>query len=363
MSIQLPERYYRPERGRAARRPHYVWLAILLTVASGWLLFSLPGTPVRRYIPPADMPWYGFGYVGVFIERNGTWVIQRSGYADRMGRYNITPAGELSRQRETGTYSGEDASGSGARGSKMPGGSVLNVKPSPQFYEWLRNYRFRGVQLDTSGPVLSYPVPSYTDDNYRVNKQPFTIVRVYRDDVAHEFAVLVGYHHYAVYDAACFVSPYVFMTSNQLQYIHRLYVDDTKGIVVREELTRLLPEIIHTGHDAVIARDPKSGMMALLVTSGDRYWINPRSLEVVKHDKLPGQWNQEYAAIFNGHEPYNFDLGYPLTERGYKLLMRSTVIVFLASLLWLASLWSKAWRFTAAATIADSSSSKPSSNT
>jgi hypothetical protein len=272
-----------------------------------------------------------------------------------MCRYTLSPSGELSRQREMGTYSGDDQSGSGARGSKLPGGSILNVKPSPQFYEWLRNYRFRGVQADTSGPVLSYPLPSYSEDNFRINAQPFTIVRIYRNDIPYEFPVLVGYHHYAVYDCACFVSPYLFLTTNQLEYIHRLYIDDTKGIVVQEQLSRPLGVSNRTGHDAVMAREPKSGLMALLVTSGDRIWIDPRSLKIVRRDKLPGNWEPEYAAIFNGHGAYSFELGYPLTERGYKLLMRSTVIIFLAGLLWLASLWSKAWKFTAAATTGDTS--------
>jgi len=356
MSIHLPEAFYRPAEPTAPARRASAWIALAIAVLSGWQVFALPGAPIWKQSPPADMPWYGFGLVGVFVEADGRWVIHREGYADRMRKYVIVPKGTLVPYEESGTYEGVDASGARAYGTQMPGGGILNVKPSQYYYGWLKDLR-EGNERPTGTPAASrYPLPSYTGTSAAPPLQPYVIVRVYKHDHQWEFAILDGYHYYPVFDAARYKDPYLWITTNQARFLHVVYVSDRQPVPeVRVLKTVPLQLGMRVLNDTVLGVDPVSGRLFLLLATGERFWFDPLSLKQLKHERLPGVWEREYAAITRIRFLRGTDRGWPLTKGQYVSLMRITMVVFLGSLLWLATRWRQAWRFIAAPTTVDTS--------
>lgn len=378
MTLRLPEQYYRLAPDRSRQRRLTALLAAGAAVFCAWQLFGLPGTVIKRYDPPVDMPWFGFGLAGVFVEADGRWVIHREGYADRMRKYEISPTGTLAKFAESGVFDPKlDTSGGKGRGVLMPGGSVLNVKPSRQFYSWLKQVRSGegrrsgtgDVEISTPdpGPVVPQPtrsLPSYAQPDAGLAAQtPYVLVRVYKDSQPQEYSVLIGNHYYPVFDSVCYAAPYLWITTDRLNFLHRIYLDDSTGAtVIREEKTVPLNLNQQIEHDTSLGVDRHVGMLFLLLSSGERYWFDIDKAELVRQDKLDGVWQAEYGCFGDTRPDYSFDRGYPLTKGQYQLLMRCLVVVFLGSLLYLAVQWRQAWKYIAGATTAASSSNGKSSN-
>lgn len=378
MKLRLPETYYRPAQERRRQRRSFALVAVLAAVVAGWQLFALPGAQIKRYDPPVDMPWYGFGLAGVFVEQDGKWVIHREGYADRKRKYEISADGALTTFDESGVYDQtRDTSGSKGRGTVLPGGGVLNVKPSRHFYGWLREMRAGGSEVKADallaqppataapGPGFSGPLPRYGVSGAELAAgNPCVILRVYIDDKPYEHKVLAGYHFFPVYDAVCYDAPWLWLTTDKLRFMHKLYVDDTSGAaVIRAELTRPFDPQLKVDHDTSLGVDRRAGLLFLLTSSGDRFWLDPETTALKRRDKLPGVWRAEYACLGDPRPDYNFERGYPVSKQQYELLMRSLVIIFLGSLLYLAVQWRQAWKFIAAATTGASRSNSRSSTT
>jgi hypothetical protein len=379
MNLRLPENYYRPAPDRAGQRRLLALFAACAVVLSAWQLFNLPGTIVKRYDPPVDMPWYGFGLAGVFVEQDGRWVIHREGYADRMRKYKISPYGTLAKFEESGVYDQQlDTSGGKGRGVRLPGGGVLNVKPSRHFYGWLKQVRSGKGQRTSSGdveiptpePEQAIPhsaggLPSYAQPGAGTDAQtPYVIARVYKHDQAQEYSVLLGYHYYPVFDSVCYMAPYLWITTDRLHYLHRIYLDDSTGpTVIREEKTLPLDLGVKVEHDTSLGVDHRVGMLYLVLSSGERFWFDIQQAKLARKDKLPGVWDAEYACLGDPRREYSFDRGYPLTKAQYQLVLRCLVVVFLGSLLYLAVQWRQAWKYIAAATTGASNSSNKSSPT
>ncbi len=378
MKLRLPESYIRPAASRQGRQRSLVWVASLLALSAAWQLLGLPGALIKRYEPPADMPWFGFGLAGVFVEQDGRWVIHREGYADRMRKYQISPAGLLSRFEESGVYDQNlDTSGSKGRGTQLPGGGVLNVKPSRHYYDWLQQVRNGNGEdpaaasssgnrgAGQAGAQRTEPLPGYAKSVAEVAAaEPYVILRVYKDDRPQLYRVLSGYHYYPVFDSACYVAPWLWLTTDRLKFIHRIYVDDSAGpSVIRVESTLPFDAGQAVDRDTSMGFDQRRNQLFILLSDGRRFWLDPQTLKLERQDQLPGVWQAEYACLGDARADYNFERGYPLTKGQYQLLMRSLVVVFLGSLLYLAVRWRYAWKFIAAATTEASSLSSKSSST
>lgn len=379
MKLRLPESYLRPVADRHRERRFAMLLAWLGVCVAAWQLLGLPGALVKRYIPPADMPWYGFGLAGVFVEQDGRWVIHREGYADRKRKYQLSPAGALSRFTESDVYDqNRNTAGSKGRGVQLPGGGVLNVKPSRHYYDWLQYMRsgkgerqaesaLRGAPGTAvqTGPARPAQLPGYGASPAEIAAgTPYVILRVYKDDKPHLYRVLSGHHYFPVYDSVCYVAPWLWLTTDRLRYIHRIYLDDSSGQVeLREAGTQVLDPGARIDRDTSLGLDRRQGRLFILLSGGQRCWFDPRTLQLLSRDQLPGVWEAEYACLGDPRRDYNFERGYPITKAQYQLLMRSLVIVFLGCLLYLAVRWRHAWNFIAAATTEASSSSGRSSNT
>lgn len=362
MSLRLPRALYVPGAAAPRRAQWLTTLCLLAILVTGWQFAGLPTAPVRKYDPPVDMPWFGFGLMGVFVEADGKWVIHRTGYADRMKRYEILPDGSLRRARETGVYDyNRDVSGGKGRGAMMPGGSVLNVKPSRDYFSWLQHVRAGGRKAVTFAEPSQAPLPSFGAPRSRASRQPYVVLRVFKSDKVQLWGVLAGYHYYPVYDSVGYVAPYLWITTDRLRYLHLIYLTDEHGPVeVREERTLALNLGEQVTHDTSLGLDRHRGLVYLLLPSGKRLWFKPATLEPAGRDQLPGVWAPEFASIGNYGQAYSVDKGLPLTEGQYLLLMRGMVVALLASLLYLALHWRYAWKYIVEATIEDISSSSKS---
>src|SRR5688500_9871775 len=127
----LPKSFYVEETRRGTASHLRIWLFALLAVASGWLLFGLPGAPLHLLRLPEDMPGFGFGLNDIFIDEDGSWIIKRTFYADRMSRYELDPLGNLTKFRGSLREQNPEMEGRPRdRDSlQMPNGTRARIRP------------------------------------------------------------------------------------------------------------------------------------------------------------------------------------------------------------------------------------------
>jgi hypothetical protein len=364
---------------------------VLLAIASLALLIPASGI-VKRNRPPADMPWFGSGLNSVFVLADGTWIISRSTYVDRKQRYEISADGELQTFSDRGVFRiglAEDVSGGfspGARTTKA-GQSLIAIKPSAEYYSWLSGLRHDGdhdflnplpttdrpppytvsaqeVQLtlhpgDKPSTTSAGDATAYYHDQVLTPPKTGVAVRLNQRVRLMEFLILPGHWYFDIADDAAFIDPYLYITTDRQRMLHKLRIEDPPGqlpemLVERSALTGV-PQ--SSSPHCQIGLDPRQGRLFLLRPEGDRFWFDPDTLEPAGQDKLPGNWEPEYAQLSQFPGPFSPYFGTPLSERGYNRLMQAAMLVFLASLLGLSLLWRPRWKSTSAATTADSSSS------
>jgi hypothetical protein len=378
MSMELPQSFYVPAERERQRGTWIVWVAIVAALISGWHVFALPGSLVHLYRMPEDMPSFGFGLAGVTIRPEGEWVIRRLHYADRMGRYTILPDGELVRQKDHGAELERDRSGSFLSSRVyMTNGHTLKISASSSTTRIIRNQREQA--LASKGVEL--PAAGFTAKRAEIGavlEPPSVFITVFSAQQAQRFSVLKGRHYYEMIDAACFRSPYIWITTGKLDQLHRISASDTgtddpatpdrdESIEV-VELNSVELDIPAQSNDTSLGKDPHSGRLYIVTASGDRYWFDPETLEQTGRDRLPGHWEPEYAVLAatrsrSDYPAYGDDVGVPLTRAGYERLMRGLMLVFLASLTVLAVRWRKPWKYISEATTAASPSSSRSTTT
>lgn len=372
MKLRLPDQVFEDQAMRQGRIHTAVLLAAGLSLLlSGWQLFGLPGAPIAKVEAPRDLPWYGFGFQGGFIEPDGTWVLNRDGYADRKKRYVIKPGGSLEASRESGIFQGDDISGSyrGA-GVLMARRSALRVKSAPGYYEWMSQQRDlavtnkRAARPRAADPPVERSAAHFADNADRAQAEfgPMSvIVSITTANDVLAFPVLSHESYFSVFDSACFTDPNLWITTGHLKALHRIHASDAADRPAVKELATVKLDIpAAPDFDSLLLHDPLLKRLALLLPDGRRYWFDPESLELLGQDKLPGRWEREYASFGSTLGRYGLRTGFGMTEAQYKLAMRSLMLVFLASLLWLAWQWRAPWKYTLAATTADSSSSNRS---
>lgn len=375
MKLRLPEEVYEPSARVGPSRGAQCLLAAALLLLSAWQLFGLPGAPISRVEPPVDLPWFGFGLHGGFIEPDGSWIINREGYADRQKRYVIHSDGKLEKQRGGGIFQGEDVSGSyrGA-GVLMAERSALRLRAGSGYFKWQERIRRQALEQQSpsgagngSGKVTGQGVPSfYTPEALPPEDLgPMNVtVKVTQADKQFSFPILKHNSYFGVYDSACFIDPDLWLTTGHLRQLHRVLATDRGGRVVVQELASVELEIDDVpDYDSLLLYDPRSAQLSLLLSDGRLYRFDPATLELLAQDRLPGYWRREYASFGSSLGRYGLRTGFGLSEAGYLRLMRGLMLVFLASLLWLAWLWRAPWKHTLAATTADSSSNNKSAHT
>jgi len=406
MKVELPQSIVRPESRRPANRALWLVAALVLAVFTGWNVFHLPLGLVRRNIAPPDLYGKAWGLRELWIDEAGNWTIKREGFADRRELYKLTDGDQLWREDEAPLiYEPMDHSGI-AHGSpkNMVEGFMLDVKASPAYWDMVRGVRrdrdqprSQVLETDTSqtlpkpafpgDPEPYYPLPTVTEDEQGIYGLPFintpatmagaaaeaTVeesrsyvpLQIYHiQNEGRQERILPGCEYYPSMDSWAYVYPDLWLTTNNQQWLHHVRVAVTEGsVTLTEPVSTQLDLEGRLPTDCAVGYDPVRDSVFILRADGLRRWFDPGSLEPTGSDTLPGVWKQEYATIAAGNTDYVYDRGLALTKPAYKRLMRVLMVLFLASLLVLATVGRKAWKSTSAATTADTSSSEPSSTT
>jgi len=392
MKVDLPQQMYGKRTESRNSAPLLFVLALLVAVTMGWQVFNLPGAWLKRNTAPPDFSGMNFGIRQVWIEAGGTWTIAREGYLDRMRTYTISSSGVLAREVEKiHAIEGNDVSGVAHGSAKlMAGGTSLDVEASPKYWEMLKRLRppeATGVrpvakdageeQPESSREFPSYHEPGDVEADAKQEQEPAdprVMLRIIStrnadgtatSEVTRErYPVLVGHDYYPSRDSFAYLDPDLWVTTGAQHFLHRLRVTDAGGELVIEEVCTVPLEIAAlSNRDCIVGRDPLSDRLFIVLASGDRFWYDAQSLQLLDQDVLPGEWRMEYAALaFNSME-HSPDLGWPLSKAAYDRLAALQMVLLLVSLLVLATAGRKAWKFTSAATIADSSSNSKSAPT
>jgi len=367
----LPQSFYKERVPEAKRLRSGAFVAALLALLSGWVCLGLPGAPLHLLRLPEDVPDFGVGIANLNVSPDGHWLIQRQHYADRMNRYEVDPDGTLHKYRgalrDTGKLEMQGLNPyETAEDIIMPGGHTIKVRPSRQYYEDRRDWRAGHLEKQRKAPQQPIEPPSVDRQAIMAEqaatgfKEPYVVVMTYLSDVEARF-ILAGHTYYEVLDDAYFHHPNLWITTDQLGWLHRCLATDVGGkvrIEVQKSIKLDLP--VHPQFDSKLGIDHSKGLLYLLLPTGDRYWFDPQSLERKGHDKLPGEWEREYAIV--GFVPATKDYpGYPegsgwgLTEHGYNNVMLGLRLTFIASLVWLALELLLTWKSTSARTTAATS--------
>lgn len=402
MKVELPERMYRRNARQIMRLRLPPRLAMLLcsalALAALWQLGSFPGSQIRKFDPPVDMPWSGRGLGHIYIDAEGNWVINRTGYADRYKRYAISASGTLTRTREANFIGAEsDISGISHGGTPvLSWGAKLKVKASISYREWVTRYRDEHKPDQAKGepgtdpekeigatgrdiapaaqdvPLRSH-LPTYVRlaDEAMRSGDSYIPIEVMPERATSESdkrrvdLVLKGHHYFPVFDSWAFIEPDLWLTSDRLRYLHHLRVepDGKSAKVLVEKSVPLDLGAAIVDRSAVAGVDPVAKQLFIVLASGERFWFDPQSLAMTKTEKLPGVWEFEYAEIGYTGKGYSFYRGSPLTKNAYERIIGGLMVVFLGSLLGLGLAWRSTWRSTAEATTEASASNNSSSST
>lgn len=398
MSVEFRREMLEPPTRPPITTAGVMLLAGLLTLLCAWQLFGLPGAVLKKLRIPEDMPTFGFGLAGVNIKPDGTWVIRREAYADRMGRYEISPDGLLTKQRQTGLSEEPNVIGTlGRMPVKMEGRAYLQVRPSQAYFDGQQELRRKfekksGRSIGGKEPLdrlehsqLGEPPPpaklvgqaaktplyvllniSQVNSSVPENRLPETVSSV----GDYEYHVLDGHQFYRSIDSAAYRAPDLWLTTDRGKLLHRLKVSETEGGILVGVLKTVETGFTPLPENSIrLGREPSSGRLFIVRPSGERDWYDPESLALLAEEKLPGDWEREFGAITlapeTGRDYLNYSTygGWALTEAAYKRIQRGLLLVMLGGLLVLVCLWRTPWRFISAATTAASSSKNEPSST
>lgn len=404
MKVELPQHMY----DKDAPRPPFnavppLLLLAVLAVFCIWQLAGLPGTLLKKFAPPADMPWSGRGFRLVYIDKDGDWVLNRVGYADRMMRYEVSPNGTLTRFADQ-SFEGSTTDISGIPHGGTPvlsWGAKVKVKGSAAFHLWTQRVK-RAAHMDYGPPLpepsadsaveggaasgaqaqqaetqdstgaplepglsLTRHLPWYVQlaDQMMQDHASAVPIDVYLNLAAtpaereHTVALLIGHHYFPVFDSWALVEPYLWLSTDRLKYLHKVHVTQAgDDAVLIPEKSVPLDLGVQVDRSTVMGVDPERKLLFILLATGDRFWFDPQTLDPAGHDKLPGDWRYEYGEIMDGPR-YSLYRGLPLSEGGYQRIMGGLMLVLLAALIGLTLLGRHIWKSTSATTTAASSSS------
>jgi hypothetical protein len=397
MHLDLPSEFKEEPSARESQRRSRMLLIALVMLWCAWQLFELPGTVLKRVRVPEDMPEFGFGLATIQITEDGTWVLRRQAYVDRMGRYDLRADGTLTKSKERGLANEPNRTGAMTeKFVRMEGRSYLDVSPSRAYRSARQELRTRVDKLaghdrelladedDPYGPagIRSLPEPLIVGPPAVSEKYvELNLLTVGGEEAAEElpdavvgqaqlqYQILDGHEYYAVTDSAAYIPPNLWLTTDQGRYLHRVRASEASGsIVIEPEQSRALEGLLLAQTQGInLGRDPGSGLLYLVLANGMRYWFDAQSLEPKGLEQLPGSWEREYGALTWDivqrleYPNYNMESGLPLSEAGFKRLTRVMLIIMLAGLVLLARLWRTPWKYiSAATTAATTSNSKPS---
>jgi hypothetical protein len=316
--------------------------ALLIAVFCGWQLIGLPGAMIRKYVPPFDMPWYGFGVKQVAVDSKGTWHIARDGYADRATYYTIAPGAQPEKSTTVPTQLYKlDTSGNLSQQSVDFADGELAVKASRQYWVW--RWRLKNMVHNKNERDTAYAADGSEDLVGPFEPMEPNVALILSDPGQRTYRVLAGYQHYRVFDGAAAKTPNVWLTTERGRNIHRLvyreFDDRSRFDEVVSKPTKLEAPLEHSTSLGVLE---EQGLVFMLLPSGRVDFYDAMSLDFVRSEKLAGDWRREYGELWHSSGDYSFYQGLPLAQQGYDRIMRSLMLLFLLSLITLALTWSTA---------------------
>lgn len=345
MSYQLPESFYRESTRRRLDIGRLRIWGILLILFSVWNLFTPYGI-IRRNNLSREFPNSQFGIQNAFINADSELVLQRRGYVDRVSQYIYDLSGNLISMGEKELYTGERLDSLPSISSQYRTSGVgIDIKPSELTLERIRvsSHRLRGkknlpdrtdtrVPLNAEGRGDIRSIKEVASDGPAIEHLE---IRFLSASEPQPHALLFGHQYLPFRDAHCYVDPLLgdqyddnvlYITTDSQRYLHRILLDPSQDAVNWAALDRtaVIADEMRDRFDAHLCHHPLEPPLLLFNSAGLVSIYDNKSLELIDSRQLDGNWEREYASLFQATSFYSDEFGIALTRleafRYYRLL-------------------------------------------
>ncbi|MCB1185675.1 hypothetical protein KDL29_00790 [bacterium] len=355
MNYELPESFYSERKRRSLNlRRLRVWsiLVLLFCVANLFTPYGL----IRRNRISAEFPNSEFGIQRAYITEGRELVLERRGYVDRMSKYGYDRELELSAYREHDFFSGVHVDSNPSISSQYRTiGVVLDIKPGLLTLEKIRHssHRLRGKQpandrTDT-GVVLNESgeadIRSLKETHYEEPPIDNLQLRFISEDAPDPIVLLPGHQYLPFKDAHCYTdellgeqyqSGTLYITTDAQRYLHRIEIhagQDEDKRAMRLVTVSLADLALERHFDSSLLHDPDRPELILLNSDGGYYRFDDQSLALLESGLLEGNWQREYASLFQSTGFYSEDFGIPLNRVQAFRIYRVLAVLLLLSLI------------------------------
>ena len=359
MSYQLPETFYRADRRRSVNLKQLRIWSVLMILFALWNVFT-PWGLIRRNRLAAEFPNSEFGIQRAYVREDRAIVIERIGYVDRMAEYVFGSDGSFSAAPEHDLYTGVQLDSAPRLGSKyMTSGYVIDIKPGELTRQKIRQSSRRIRRTEDPGKVTDTRVPLPRGDGKadirslkELRKDGVVIADVEVGfDTEHGpdvHSVLPGHNYLPFKDSHCYVDPrlsahfntgelgepQLYITTDSERYIHRLALnpDQFSDNWVRWERTAYIDLPLDRRYDCFLGHDPDEAKLMLINSDGRISWFDDQSLALLDTYFLEGNWQREYASLFQSTTFYSPEFGIPLNRVQAFRIYRGLAVMLLAGL-------------------------------
>ncbi|MCB1218162.1 hypothetical protein KDL44_12265 [bacterium] len=357
MSMELPESFYNEGRQRRLGLSRLRGWSILLIMFCIWNLFT-PWGLIRRNRISAEFPNSEFGIQRAFITEERELVIERRGYVDRMSKYTYGPAGEFAELAEAELFTGVHVDSNPSISSTYRTEGVgFDIKPGSLTLEKIRrsSLRLRGQKPD--GDVTDTGVPLNADGEVDIRSLKETrypeppiedlTIRFLTIEARAIVHLLPGHQYLPFKDAHCYLDSLLdpkyrdgrlFITTDNQRYLHCIGIE--AGQDEEQQAWRIstaaLPAALERRFDSALLHDPDKPELILLNSDGAALRFSDSSLELLERSQLEGNWQREYASLFQPAGFYSPDFGIPLDRVQAFRFYRVLAALLLAGLIVLA---------------------------
>lgn len=359
MSYQLPESFYRESTRRSLNLKRLRVWSVLMIIFALWNVFT-PWGLIRRNMLAREFPNSEFGIQGAYINEDGALVIERRGYVDRMSQYIYSADGGFSAHTEYDMFTGVRLDSAPRMGSKyMTSGYAIDIKPGDLTRKEIRKSSRQIRRESDPGQVTDTQVPIFRDDglaDIRSLKE-LADTGVVIPDVELGFEsgavpdihkILPGHVYLPFRDSHCYVDPRLtgdgeadmslipslYITTDGGRYLHHLTLnpDQYSDNWVQRERTVFLDLPLDRRFDSYLGHDPLEPQLLLVNSDGRISRFDDASLTVLSSEFLEGNWQREYASLFQGTTFYSTEFGIALTRVQAFRIYRGLAVMLLAGL-------------------------------
>ncbi len=353
MNYELPESFYNESRRRSLNLKRMRIWSVIMIVFTVLNLFSPYGL-IRRNRLSAEFPNSEFGVQRAYVNEERELVLERLGYVDRTGKYVYGSDGKLAKYAEYDLYTGVRLDSTPSISSQYrTSGVAIDIKPGTLTQEKIRlsSQKIRrenrptkttqtGVPLNESGLADIRSLKELPEDGIAIENLQIRFMSQ-MDPPPHE--LLPGHQYLPFRDAHCYVDPLLdgkytenvlYITTDQQRYIHRILLDPDQAADnwVRRDLTVYIPLELERGVDSYLCHDPDEPKLMLVNADGRITWFDDQTLQVLDSYVLKGNWEREFASLFQSTSFYSDEFGLPLNRLQAFRIYRGLAVMLLAGL-------------------------------